>query len=508
MRTLLIFLLALTATPALMAQARPSPYIPLDHPLLPLAEYLIARGDIVDPSPMYRPFRRSDLLHAIEQAALDPASPSGRVAERLTRAFADPEETNWVRGEIRGGIDAFSQGRRDLLHPAGDGGARFYAEAPIQGRFGPVVIASRPAAENRLKVDPDWTGGALQNRKNQAYRFVEGYLSAQFERARLHFGQMSRNWGPVGSLGLSIADYAYPRTELGFDLMFRDFQFNVVATQLNGMESISGAQHKRYFLAHRLNVRLTKRLNLALWETGILASEDQSFDPTFRNPFVMLSFPIQQGLPDTRNTIIGGDMAWRPVDALLLEGQVMIDDRWRLRDDPDGTGEPKHPGRWAMTGAATLAIGSSASLRTHFSVINSLAYRTIDSTQSFLDRGLGIGPNFPDQLTVGASLAFPVMEQWLVRPDVTILKQGEGRITTPFPTNAELPNTPELFLGQPATTVRLGATVSGGVGILQLSGTGGYFMTKNADHIRGLDRNRFEARIRATIGISHQGPVR
>ncbi len=457
---------------------------------------------------MSRPFRRSDLLHAIEQADLDPATPSGRVAQRLTQAFADPEEDNWVRGEVRGGFDAFSRARRDLLHPAGDGGARFYAELPVQGRFGPVVIGSRPAAENRLKLDPDWAGGDFQNRKNQAYRFIEGYLSAQFEHARLYFGKMNRNWGPVGSLGLSIADYAYPRTELGFDLMFRDFQLNVVATELNEMVSVTDRRYKRYFMAHRLNVRLTKRLNLAIWETGILASENQSFDPTFRNPFVLLSFPIQFGLPDTRNTIIGGDMAWRPVDGLLLEGQAMIDDRWRLHDDPDGTGEPKHPGRWAVTGAATLAVGSSASLRTHFSVVNSLAYRTIDSAQSFLDRGVGIGPNFPDQLILGASLAFPVMERWLVQPDVTFLKQGEGRITTQFPTNAELPVTPELFIGQPSTTVRLGLTASGGVGALQLSGTGGYFMTRNADHTPGLDRNRFEARIKATIGISHQGPVR
>jgi len=507
-RTLLIPLLAVLLAPALVAQARPSPYVPLDHPLLPLAEYLIARGDIADPSPMYRPFRRSDLLHAIEQAALDPDSPSGRIAERLTQAWADPDSANWVRAEARGGIDAFSRARRDLLHPAGDGGARFYAELPIHGRFGPVVIGSRPAAENRLKLDPDWAGSDFQNRKNQAYRFIEGYLSAQFEHARLYFGQMNRNWGPVGSLGLSIADYAYPRTELGFDLMFRDFQLNVVATELNEMVSVSGATHKRYLMAHRLNVRLTKRLNLAIWETGILASENQSFDPTFRNPFVLLSFPIQLGLPDTRNTIIGGDMAWRPVDGLLLEGQAMIDDRWRLRDDPDGTGEPKHPGRWALTGAATLRVGSSALLRTHFSVINSLAYRTIDSTQNFLDRGLGIGPNFPDGLTVGASLAVPIRERWLVQPDVTVLKQGEGRITTPFPTNAELPNTPELFLGQPTTTVRLGATVSGGFGALQVSGTGGYFMSKHVDHIRGLDRNSFEARIKATIGIMRQGPVR
>ncbi|MBL8986021.1 MAG: hypothetical protein JNJ80_07110, partial [Gemmatimonadetes bacterium] len=66
MRFLLVLLLA--AAGPLAAQG--SPFVPLDHPLLPLAEYLIARGDVADPSPMIRPFRRADLIRAIEAAQL------------------------------------------------------------------------------------------------------------------------------------------------------------------------------------------------------------------------------------------------------------------------------------------------------------------------------------------------------------------------------------------------------------------------------------------------------
>src|SRR5512147_2093600 len=54
------------APPCVHAQA--SPFLPLDDPRLPLLEHLIARGDIEDPSPMVRPFRRADALRALAEA--------------------------------------------------------------------------------------------------------------------------------------------------------------------------------------------------------------------------------------------------------------------------------------------------------------------------------------------------------------------------------------------------------------------------------------------------------
>src|SRR5918912_69434 len=45
-----------------------SPYITLDDPRLPLLEHLIARGDVEDPSPMVRPFRRADAVRVLAAA--------------------------------------------------------------------------------------------------------------------------------------------------------------------------------------------------------------------------------------------------------------------------------------------------------------------------------------------------------------------------------------------------------------------------------------------------------
>ena len=200
---------------ALGAQA--SPFIPLDDPRMPLIEHLIARGDIRDPTPLIRPFRRSDLVHVITEARLDTASAAGRIATRLRRAFADPPAESWAAVAPRGGVQAYSHARRDLLEPGGNGGVTGYAESEFSAVFGSLALVSRPAAENRLKLDPDWVADTAQRQKTIAYRFIDAYISAQFRLATIQFGQIDRNWGPVGVPGLGLSNYGYPRTDLSFE---------------------------------------------------------------------------------------------------------------------------------------------------------------------------------------------------------------------------------------------------------------------------------------------------
>jgi len=71
----------LGALTPLRARAQASPYLPLDDPRLPLLEHLIARGDVADPSPHVRPFRRADAMRALEAA--DTGGPSGSLVRAL-----------------------------------------------------------------------------------------------------------------------------------------------------------------------------------------------------------------------------------------------------------------------------------------------------------------------------------------------------------------------------------------------------------------------------------------
>src|SRR6185436_16732884 len=113
------------------ARAQASPYLPLDDARLPLLEHLIARGDIEDPSPMIRPFRRADALRALaaaDSAAESAARGPAAIVHALRATFEElPGEQTW-RVAARAGAQAYSHIRRDVLHPLGPDGVRPYAD--------------------------------------------------------------------------------------------------------------------------------------------------------------------------------------------------------------------------------------------------------------------------------------------------------------------------------------------------------------------------------------------
>src|SRR3954466_11748545 len=98
----------------LRATAQGSPYITLDDPRLPLLEHLIARGDIDDPSPMIRPFRRSDAVRVLVAADTLPEDAVARcgclatLIRSLRQSLADPPGENTWRIAGRAGGQAYN----------------------------------------------------------------------------------------------------------------------------------------------------------------------------------------------------------------------------------------------------------------------------------------------------------------------------------------------------------------------------------------------------------------
>src|SRR5437762_12006295 len=100
--------LAGALAPSALAQA--SPYIPLDDPRLPLLEHLIARGDVEDPSPMARPFRRVDAARVLAAADTSSSKQVSTLVRSLRLAFGDPPGNTWAF-DRRLGLQAYSHPR-------------------------------------------------------------------------------------------------------------------------------------------------------------------------------------------------------------------------------------------------------------------------------------------------------------------------------------------------------------------------------------------------------------
>ena len=137
--------------------AQASPYVPLDDPGLPFVEHLITRGDVADPSPFIRPFRRADIRQALARADSAHLGDTALIARLLDRYGKADTVPTW-RIEPRLGAQAYTHARRDPLHPAGPDGVQPYGELWLDAVFGNLVLVTRPVIEPRLIDDPDWPG--------------------------------------------------------------------------------------------------------------------------------------------------------------------------------------------------------------------------------------------------------------------------------------------------------------------------------------------------------------
>jgi len=490
-----LFLVAALCIGAGSAAAQASPYIPLDHPLLALLEHLIARGDVEDPSPHVRPLRRADAARVLTRADTADHGTS-RLVRRLRDEFAERSSPMW-EAEARAGGQAYTSARRDLLRPDGNDGAAPYADLALRATFGPIVAVTRPAIEPRVTDDPDWPG---RRNVDVAGRLVEGYVGAQFRYARLLYGQLDHNWGPVGVPGIPLSSYGYERQGVMLEIGNRAVRLTALATDLNDGTDSAGVVNHRYYFVHRLGVRLSSRLDFAAWEGNVLAGAGRQFETRYRNPLSFGYLANTIGVGDRGNEMLGIDARWRGFGRTVLEAQLALDDFW-YKD------RAFNRDRWALTVAGSGPVGAAAAWRAMYTQVSSLALRAFNRAENFTDAGVGIGRNFSDydQLLVRVSL--PLFERWLVTPEVTAIRQGEGRIEDPYPEGPDLIATPALFIGTVERTFRAGVAVTGRAGLLDLSAEGGFLRITNAGHVEGATDDRFEARIQATLGLRWSGAI-
>jgi hypothetical protein len=488
----------LVCPPVLAAQA--SPFIPLDDPNLALIEHLIARGDLDDPSPFVRPFRRADLVRMIARADSQGRG-SSIVRHRLADDYADPANNSRWNLAARIGGQSFTHARRDPLHPAGPSVTRPYAELELGAVIGNVVLATRPVLEPRLINDPDWPG---RKDLDVAGRQAEAYISAQFSSANLFFGQMDQNWGPVGIAGIPLSAYGYGRPVLGFDVGTPSFRLRSMAAVLGDERDSTNQVVHRYFFGHRLSAQLSPRLHVGLWETVVFAGVDRNANARQLNPLSLSFLENAYGLGEETNSMLGADVHWKASHWLTLQGQFALDDlTYKDRGSPT-----RNPDRWAFTLMGFGPIGTRASWRALYTQASSLAFRTFDNQfQDFTDDGVGIGRNFADNDQITITLSQPMAGQWMVTPELTLVRQGEGRIQDPYPASdsPELGSTPQLFIGVVERTWRAAVGVTGTFRQIRATANAGFHSIQNEGHVEGRSVQRFEGRLLVTVGFSRRG---
>ena len=321
------------------ALAQASLYLPLDDARLPLLEHLIARGDVADPTPMVRPFRLASAVRVLAAADTAPETSSGRLIRELRTGFSeDTAQARW-QVQVRVGADVYTQKRKDPLHQGGEGTANPYADVALRGVFGPAVLATRAALEPRLIGDPDWPNQAQDNLTG---RLTEGYLSLQFKYGNVTYGQLERNWGPVGY-------WAYPDQQLqlsapraGADAGHGDLRLDAIASDLQSESDSLGQDGQS--LSHRppAGCAAEPAAQVALWESIIIAGPGRILETPVRQPDLAdgdrehLRHPGSQEQRDHRGrrpSAVGGRttvQAQLALDDFLFNTRDQGRDRWAL----------------------------------------------------------------------------------------------------------------------------------------------------------------------------------
>lgn len=480
------------------SSAQASAFIPLDDPVLPRVEHLIMRGGLEDPTPMVRPFRRLDLVRSLRKADTTSAEIRDLLAryddEGQPASLPSDADAIRVRYGARAGLQAGTQARRDLLHLGGDGGAWEYAEVRAEFAWRPIIMVARTGFENRARRDPDWPG-----RRDNYFtgRVFEGYASVQTGPVRLSYGQFERNWGPPGLPGLPISNVSYRRDGLALDVVSRRIQFHAYASQLADDRDSTGQLVKRYFQTKRLAVRLSPRLQVGLWESTILQGVDRSFEAAFSNPFTFAYAALTYGYGDRGvNNMLGADVTWRYATRHTLSGQFALDDFWYEQRD-------RNRDRFGFTVRGTGPLGRGASYAATYSLVSSLALRAFVPQENFTDGGVGLGRNFTDNDWATVQIGIPVRTRWLLTPELTVFRQGEGNVRTPYPARPVDPaRFPTLFIGTVERTLRTAVGISGEQGGIQLNGNLGLHAVRGADNVPGRNVTRVVARVQATLGVS------
>jgi hypothetical protein len=490
MRTAL-FLLLLPSLAIAQAPGDASPYLPLNHWAMPYVEHLIARGRLVDPTPLTRPFREADLLRALE--AVDSSrvtSAEWRVVRRLVGELTRRERGPMARLDLHAGAAAGSYARRDPLREEGGGTGHGTVSggAALTLFLGPAVVVTHPYFDTRLKWDLDYFG---KKDRVIAGRNAEAYVTGQWRYGELFFGALDRNWGPPALEGLLLSPSPYSYDHLGVTVGTAGLRLEAVLTQLDDLPDTSGALNHRYLVAHRLVVHPPGKTTLALWEGNVLAGPGRQLEPWFAN--VLTLGLLQQYDQNSRtNSLLGADLTTR-LGRTQVFGSLLIDD---IQVDRGGAGNNEPPS-YGLTLGARGAAGPAAWTAFYTRVAN-LTYRTPNPAEAVMRRGVGLARNFSDydQFTLRASLL--TAHSVLLTPEVTLLRQGEGDFRLPYPPVTAYDSTPAFLDGVVERTVRLAISGQLSAGAWSLSGDGGVHLISNADHVTGATKTRWVARLGLT----------
>lgn len=405
-------------------------FLYLDSPVNDYIDYLINSGRVVPDFVLLQPFEMDSAYWKTNQSA-------AKYFDRYWRRFY-----SWDNLAAQ-----FQAGDKIIWDDSLTNRYRFAAGVHYVAPH--ITLANRTVVDQDYKYDPNFAGD-LSEADHWLYgRVNDAYVNVRFGKFDLFFGRMHRNWGPLNSNSLILSDYAYTYDHAFLSYTTKRFKFSVIFAQL---EDLPGAavedknnpdsttfypNARKYLVGHRVDIRFSNRLQLALSEVATYGGPERDIEIAFFNP-MNFYYGIQRNDKKQMNGHWALDAFYKPLDRLSLYGQFLIDDII-VNNDPGVNDRARFPDRFAVTASARTADipfeGFNAGV-TYTRVWNR-TYQSRWNWENYHYRGLGLGYPCASCEEAKLDLSYWGLFPFFIKNELTVGRYGSVLLTDLFRINKE-----------------------------------------------------------------------
>lgn len=312
-----------------------------------------------------------------------------------------------------------------------------------------ITLANRTVVDQDYKYDPKFAGD-LSEADHWLYgRVNDAYVNVRFSKFDLFFGRMHRNWGPLNQNSLILSDYAYTYDHAFASYTTRHFKFSMIFAQLEDSPGAAVQDVKnpdsttfypnarKYLIGHRVDIRFSKRLQIALSEVATYGGPGRDIEIAFFNP-MNFYYAIQRNDKKQMNGHWALDAFYKPLDRLSLYLQFLIDDVI-VNNDPGVDDRARFPDRFGLTLSARTAdvVLEGLNIGITAARVWNRTYQSRWNWENYHYRELGLGYPCASCEEVKVHLAYWGFFPLFIKNELTIGRYGNAQLTDLFRLNKE-----------------------------------------------------------------------
>lgn len=181
------------------------------------------------------------------------------------------------------------------------------------------------------KVIPDW--GRYLSKSNDIYLFpaITGIINYQPGKYITFSAGYDKHFFGDGYRSLLLSDNAAPFPFAEINVNFWRIQYMFMCSYLKDIDNVSASArlNDKYGVFHYLDINITKRLSIGIYEAIIWWGADpdskRGFDPAYLNPVIFFR-PVEYSMHSPDNANLGGNLKLRLWRKTFLYGQLFVDD--------------------------------------------------------------------------------------------------------------------------------------------------------------------------------------